>query len=839
MKRKIAILLAAVMTTAMIPMNVMASSANSVNKSVTVAVDKMVSDVYLKVQPNDEIISGDTISITVEGGEFLKDTELSPYNCEKLGSDMSYRDAMELYDANAVIDQETGKRYLPSTAYKVVYDGAVIQTTTQLPYQLSTGSNATKEMTVRLFPLPSKYVGYELSSAKVKTHYYIPLPIKAKTAGDIKIKVDANETSITGGTYTIATATSSSGSTSMTVAEVKKFEDSVTLDTISIKENVKDTFKESLAGGTTQTLTLRLSGGFKFVSNSDTKMVAGLNASFADVAVTSFDKNEVTFTMPGSLVSNEDRENDSNNRKKPVTLKIQGLKIVAEDEDKDWGDVNLSVKGAGATSESIKVAERAVFNFKLTALEEPKTIIAGRFEKADTVSNRELQDSDCVAAEVKFEEQIVNSWITQRKLEFSLPEGVKVYAAEFNEIEYISQDPDDKKSIPQGKSEFTYNKDTFGKITLVNDGRTLKVEKGLETDGSKNGTSATECAKFKMKLYLSADADYEGEVKLSVAGGGIAEGEVEPVVIANVIAPIKIETAETKSNMGYQAVKTADITVTEAKEGMLLKNGEVVVALDASYGTKEVGFADENIVVEASDELTIKNVNVTDGEITFIVDRSSYSKPASFTIKNVKVGTTRSVPYGSYDVKVFGNAVIDNYNKQYVVDEKAGFFDTTSSYSFKNYLTIGTVTGTLDAVVKVSIGEKTILIDDQAYDMDVAPYIQATSNSTMVPLRFVSVALGVDSDNVANPDESNKISFNANTKTATIFYGAGAGQKIIQFQAGSNVMSVDGTGIPMEYGVTAEIKDGRMFVPFRALGQALGVNVNWDADTRTATYNAQ
>ena len=107
----------------------------------------------------------------------------------------------------------------------------------------------------------------------------------------------------------------------------------------------------------------------------------------------------------------------------------------------------------------------------------------------------------------------------------------------------------------------------------------------------------------------------------------------------------------------------------------------------------------------------------------------------------------------------------------------------------------------------------------------------------MVPLRFVSVALGVDSSNVANPDASNKIAWDANTKTTTIYYGAGTGQKIIQFQAGSNIMVVDGTRIPMEYGVVAEIKDGRMFVPFRALGQALGVTVSWDADARTAIYN--
>ena len=50
-------------------------------------------------------------------------------------------------------------------------------------------------------------------------------------------------------------------------------------------------------------------------------------------------------------------------------------------------------------------------------------------------------------------------------------------------------------------------------------------------------------------------------------------------------------------------------------------------------------------------------------------------------------------------------------------------------------------------------------------------------------------------------------------------------------------MVIDGTAITMENGVKAEIVDGRMFVPFRALGTALGVPVSWDAETRTAIYN--
>lgn len=41
----------------------------------------------------------------------------------------------------------------------------------------------------------------------------------------------------------------------------------------------------------------------------------------------------------------------------------------------------------------------------------------------------------------------------------------------------------------------------------------------------------------------------------------------------------------------------------------------------------------------------------------------------------------------------------------------------------------------------------------------------------------------------------------------------------------------------MNYGVTAEIRDDRMFVPFRIIGESLGADVEWDADTKTAYYN--
>lgn len=115
--------------------------------------------------------------------------------------------------------------------------------------------------------------------------------------------------------------------------------------------------------------------------------------------------------------------------------------------------------------------------------------------------------------------------------------------------------------------------------------------------------------------------------------------------------------------------------------------------------------------------------------------------------------------------------------------------------------------------------------------MDVAPYIQSASNSTMVPLRFVAIA--VAGGNVEAADSSNLIVWDAAAKTATIT----AGSDTIVFTAGSGTYTVNGSTLNISNQAVAEIVDGRMFVPFRTIGEALGAEVSWDADTKTAMYN--
>ena len=133
--------------------------------------------------------------------------------------------------------------------------------------------------------------------------------------------------------------------------------------------------------------------------------------------------------------------------------------------------------------------------------------------------------------------------------------------------------------------------------------------------------------------------------------------------------------------------------------------------------------------------------------------------------------------------------------------------------------------------IKVVVDSKDIIVGEDTFTMDVAPYIQASSNSTMVPLRFVAIAIA--GGDVEKADTSNIVVWDGVAKTATIK----AGDITAVFTAGSNVVVINGVEAPMNYGVVAEIKDSRMFVPFRVIGEALNATVDWDADEKAAYYN--
>ena len=224
-----------------------------------------------------------------------------------------------------------------------------------------------------------------------------------------------------------------------------------------------------------------------------------------------------------------------------------------------------------------------------------------------------------------------------------------------------------------------------------------------------------------------------------------------------------------------------------------------------------------------------------DTEFTIIKDSSAPSTDSSTevttdastqaTTESSTETTTRRYSGGGGGVGA-SSLTVNGYTKTETTETSTE--ETTASAADEE--TEETTVSVTSNTVKVSIGSTDVEINGSTESMDVAPYIQSSSNSTMVPLRFV--ALAVSGGNIDGADSTNAVQWDAVSKTVTI----NANNNVITFTAGSNVMTVNGVRQTMDNGAAAEIKDSRMFIPFRALGNALGVNVDWDADTKTAVY---
>lgn len=161
---------------------------------------------------------------------------------------------------------------------------------------------------------------------------------------------------------------------------------------------------------------------------------------------------------------------------------------------------------------------------------------------------------------------------------------------------------------------------------------------------------------------------------------------------------------------------------------------------------------------------------------------------------------------------------------------------TVSIESIKSESKQNAYSNSLHKIIQVPIGESKIYINGKEMDTDAPAYIQKSSSSVMVPLRFVSVAF-IDGESSKSADETSKVVWDANSKTTTIFFSLENSQKIVQFQVGNPTVVIDGTtAVKMANGVVPEIVDGRMYVPFRAMGEAIGCEVNWNADTKVAVY---
>jgi hypothetical protein len=134
---------------------------------------------------------------------------------------------------------------------------------------------------------------------------------------------------------------------------------------------------------------------------------------------------------------------------------------------------------------------------------------------------------------------------------------------------------------------------------------------------------------------------------------------------------------------------------------------------------------------------------------------------------------------------------------------------------FLFFVCIFMIFGVFPATAEVS--DIIMFVNGQQVVSDVPPHI--TDDRTMVPLRFIAVALGAD------------VQWQPSIGVVVINQGS----TWMVLTPGDAEASVDGEMVPLE--VPPEIIDGRIFVPLSFITKSLGCQIYWDPSTKAIYIN--
>lgn len=418
-------------------------------------------------------------------------------------------------------------------------------------------------------------------------------------------------------------------------------------------------------------------------------------------------------------------------------------------------------------------------------------------------------DSDHKALEVTIKEPSADTLDVKKELTMELPEGVYVVGVDTND-------------------EFGANEAAFKKAYDKGDYETFKfARRALTATTNKKG-------ELKFTLKLVAEPGFTGDVTLKVDGAGL--DKAQEVKIAKFVSPYTVEASQNDLIIDYRNTKVpTNIVVKEAEEGLWKKDSKFIFDIE-----KMEMEDDATYTVDDKSDMEVKTIK---NELGFKVDSESSDAAAAVTISDISLYMGRSLAAGAYDLTLdttgsdkFMTEAVFGYTLSGSVDTKTEgtvsdkyydndeHFGHTVKEGFVNIITAGRDQddASFTKKVVVPVGEKYIIAGEEQVALDVPAYISA-AGYTMLPVRAVATALGINNNNVL---------WNQASRTVTILYG----QRIITMVAGQKVVTVNGNTIPAS--ATVQIKDGRTFLPMRDLAAALGVtDITWDAATKTATMN--
>ena len=692
------------------------------------------------------------------------------------------------------------------------------------------------------------YKNTSADRSKEKFQFDIPLDnVKCTEEADVELTIDDYDSGVSKGTYVIAVFAKDATKAKI---DSKSFNNVLDLNTLEIEELKIGALKDG-------ELRLEiLNDDFAWIWNSGVarEVTVKGDGTLSNAKIKAFidgDKSSNNSVLVLYIRGIDEVET----RNQRATLYISGLQIIAK-RNADFGEVEVEIdgshgEGCGVTKEVLKVGEYVDFGIKVSVAEE-KDLVAGY---------------DKQTYKITLEEVVQGSWASERRTTIKFPDyvrivdksAVKIIDADCENIDerrtnYLYVDDDDNVV----KSKYAYMECDDHWIDFAN----IKKE------------DPTKTTKLVFEVTLEAKAASSGDITATFEGNALL-GYEEELVLGEVTVPFTVDVEAKELKAGLKVQDAGTITVTETDKGKLTKGTKLYFELEdyVSWETKPEVKVDGDIEVEASileekavdkyletvlignytyevynantyekiaEKLPLEEVLAkyadpdkyyvrrrtetsslsriyeyefakTSGRVLVVeVKKASRKQASTITLEGAKLLVDRTIPEGTFDMAV--RTLGDKWNgwgswyKDLYVDLITPNTEDIEQSKNAKY----TATFTLDSV--------NYTVDGVTLQADVAPY--AKDGRIMVPVRYVAQGLGVNPDDVLYSN-----------KTVTIMNG----NRIVQLVLGSNVMKVNGAEITMD--TVAEAKDGRIFVPMGWIAKGLGVPVQWDNTTKTATFN--
>ena len=622
-------------------------------------------------------------------------------------------------------------------------------------------------------------------------------------SGSAKVKIEANNTGISGNSSGITFASINKGATKTTVKNVQTGKNKILIKELLITENVAGSMNPDENEG----FYLELPSGYYFSRESGFKVDASVNVSgTSSVELKNGSRRlEVTFSDFTPATSS------------PGRIKITGLAIIPKNDSDNIAKEDImidigNINGEMVTEETFKAGVIADYGVGFSTSGTVPTVLNGFYDSL-SASNEKVKSVKVVVSE-----DTANSLINGGDLTLKISDKAKIRAVKIEDAENL-------KSIN-------------GTVELGNTEHGVEVKeskvvlRGLERSDSDSSSKA----KFTITFYLSVESGYEGDISLTISGDALrknsSSSDEQTFVIAKAVNPISVDVQTSNFKPGT-TVELEDIVLTENKVSNGNKKNQSAFEEDKTF---VFGFKNNNnyLSIVGTPAVKVENGSVKDvrvnnssrngSNLSFkIKETSSGSNVSKITISGLKVSSSASTPQGAYDLVVGGTAIAGNSTALIGTDSNKASFSTDG-------ITVAKLQYGGAIAMKVTIGDRLAVINGKNVEMKVAPFIEPATGTTYMQVSDIVKATGMNcsffDNRIHKLDGMNKNlfvtfgsrTFEQNTSSVRIY-----GEMIPETMTNEQ-------GLP----VNMIIKDDYACLPLRYfVEKVLGQKISWNGTDNT------